>query len=41
MFETKNSMLRIIVIGGEALTTRSLMAEDVVNKPGNKFDINI
>ena len=41
MFEAKNSMPRIIVIGGGAFITRRLMAEDVVNKLGNKFDINI
>ena len=28
-------------VGGGALTTHRLMAEDVVNKLGNKFDINI
>ena len=41
MFEIKNSMPRIIVIEGGALTTHRLMAEDVVNKLGNKFGIDI
>jgi len=40
MLKAKKSMPRIIVIGGGALTTHRLMAEDVVNKLGNKFGIN-
>ena len=37
----ETGLKNFLSVCGGALTTHRLMAEDVVNKLGNKFDINI